>query len=155
MRKRLGILLESFAPSQLAAELTWSGNELVRQDVDVIGFFRNQALPAVTPLFALMPATEAFGFSGVLVATSLATAAICEKAIGPSERWFYCWDLEWLRMQQKNAKALAEAYRNPAYRLAARSADHKLALEQAWNVEVVGINERASLAWFLEHGNAQ
>ena len=95
--------------------------------------------------FCIMNMTEIWGFEGVLISTSASTALTLIKSVTNSDKYFYVWDLEWLR-DPDNYHALLSIYRNPDIKLIARSKTHAKAIRNFCNRDVVGIMDDFSLS---------
>lgn len=137
MNMKLGVLLDNLGPNQLALNVITNGNKV--RDTDFIAFYENSAKPYISPDFAIMQAFEAWGYRGILIATSLSTASQMITFPVCKEKYFYVWDLEWIRMKEKYFKTLHSIYSNPKLKLIARSNSHKKIIEDCWNTPVVGI----------------
>lgn len=138
---KLGVLLNDLGPSQVSYlfirnTANWLGSH---SSHDVIGFYADQVSPCIPINFSVMQMNEAWDFHGRLIATNLQTARRCLGFPGTRDRWFYVWDLEWLRPGQRNYRDLAQVYRNPNLKLIARSEDHRVAIEDAWNRSVEAV----------------
>lgn len=137
---KLGIVVDDLAASQQAFYLINYVNQSVMVDNnDITVFFRTPRIPCVTVGFGMMQIHEAYGFDGPLVSTNLNTANRVARFPGTREKYFYVWDLEWLRMKDKTFQSLASVYRNPVHKLIARSKEHRKIIENCWNTSVVGI----------------
>ncbi len=133
---QLGVLVKDLGPSQMAADLISQGNELVAEPGnDLVVFYADLVGPCMTPHFATMQMNEAWSFGGVAIATDFDTGRVLLRSPGPKKKIFYVWDLEWLR-ESGPYEGWREVYGNPALLLISRSADHALALSQAWSREV-------------------
>ncbi len=78
-----------------------------------------------------------FTHGGVLVATSLATASKI-LAVPAETRIFYCWDLEWMRMGNKQYHALRSIYANPLLTIVTGTPQQRAAYNLAWGWAVAG-----------------
>jgi hypothetical protein len=153
MRPRLGLMVDDLSPSHLAWALVNSANALARSGrADVGIFYEDMVRPTVRPELAVLPAVHATGFSGVLVATSLHTAARLARLPAPARKLFYCWDLEWQRLAQKDYAGLAGVYRSASYKLVARTVEHAKLLAQVWNRPVVDVVPEADARGLLGVG---
>jgi hypothetical protein len=153
MRPRLGLMVDDLSPSHLSWALMNSANALARSGrADVCIFYEDLVKPSVRPELALLPAVHATGFEGVLVATGLHTAARLAKLPAPAKKLFYCWDLEWQRIGQKDYAGLIALYRSSSYRLVARTVEHARLLSQLWNRSVVDVVPEADARGLLGVG---
>lgn len=149
---KIGIALNNLGPSQLCYHLALQANTMVgsRSDVDVIAFYEDMQRPCLEMNFAHMQLAEGWGFDGVMVATSFSTAAKILRFPGPSRKLFYVWDLEWMRMGQKDFRSLQKVYGTNELTLVARSEDHARILSQVWNRDVGIITDNLDLNRFIE-----
>jgi hypothetical protein len=149
---KLGIAVRDLGASQLNFYIVNQVNALVAKnaDKDAILFFEEHRRPCLPMNFAVMQMTECFGFNAPVVATTVASAEKLLRLPGPTKRIFYVWDLEWLRFQHKNFRALQAVYGHPSLLLIARSGDHKQAIEQAWNRPVDAVIENFNLDAIME-----
>jgi hypothetical protein len=134
---KLGFMVRDLGMSQLAYRLITGLNKWVSPQNDGWVFFEENQRPLLGCHFGVMNCEGAWGFQGALVATSFTTlkkALACPRATP----YFYVWDLEWLRNRYLYSQLL------PMYRsvpLLARSREHKVMIEKAWNVSVYEVGE--------------
>lgn len=149
---KLGVLLDNLGPTQLAYYLIRNANALLAAEPlsDVLAFYEHLVKPCAPPHFATMQTSEVWGFDGVAVATSFATAQLLLHCPTPSKKLFYVWDIEWLRMKQKSYEGLAAVYRNPDLHLVARSGQHADLLARCWNREILCVMEDFDLTRLRE-----
>jgi hypothetical protein len=141
---KLGFLLSHFGQNQAAYEFIHNANLFIdggcAKGVDIIAFVNNQARPILHPVFASMNINEAFDFNGHVIATNIATAEKMLHFPGPKRRYFYVWDLEWMRPNtQRSFDELSELYTNPRLTLVARHRDHAAVIERCWNCKVSAV----------------
>jgi hypothetical protein len=110
-------------------------------------FYERPSRPCLTPHFATLPLSEAFGFGGPLVATTASSARFLAGIPSGGGKFFHPWDLEWLRRPAPWAEWRA-SYGDPRLTLLARSPSHARALESAWNrpARVAGEPDAGALA---------
>ena len=144
---RIGVLMKNFSCSQLSFYVIRNINEVCnkRPENAYIGFFENISGNVIEPSFCLMNMSEVWGFEGVLVTTSASTALTLIKSISPSKKYFYVWDLEWLR-NPHNYHTLLAIYRHPSISLIARSESHAKAIENFCNKRVAGVMDDFKLS---------
>lgn len=145
---KVGFCLKDFSLSQLAYYAIKMGNDLIKQDVSVIGFYEDLKVQCARNDFPLMHSFETYGYGGILVATSLGTAATVLNSFSAQRRLFYVWDLEWLRLPYKQFGALHRIYSNDSLELIARSDEHAKAIRNCFNREAEVI-ENFNIAQFL------
>lgn len=152
---KLGIALDNLGHSQLAFYAIRNINALLAEgrEHEVVVFYQELATPCITPRFAAMPIQEAFGFDGPLVATSYTTAEAVRGFPSSPRKLWYAWDLDWLRLAQKDYGSLARVYRDPRLSVLARSADHAQAIEGVWLRPVAGVVPDFDLKLLLHHAH--
>jgi hypothetical protein len=153
----LGFLVRTLGASQEAFQLVKNANHAITEDNNIIVFSETPNMPCIQPNFCNMQLAEAWGYKHPLIATRLVLAKKLLSFPGTQEKYFYIWDLEWLRYpsQIKNYNAFAGIYRNPKLKLIARSKSHKDIIEDCWNVLVTGIVEDYNINQFIEIINAE
>lgn len=102
-------------------------------EVDVLSFCRDPSGPPLP--FACLGYADAFGFSGVAVATDLVGAATLLGLPGPSARLFYVLEAEWASGPMAYEQ-MAAIYTHPQLRLVAPSEARRASLESLWNARV-------------------
>lgn len=149
---KIGIAVPDLGNNQLAFSLIHKANALMEREfnVDLIAFYCNLVNPILNMSFSSMQLVEAYGYSGLLVATTLNTASNIIAFPGPKKKFFYVWDLEWMRHKTPSFSSLKDIYRNPELNLIARSGEHKRAIEESWNRSVVGIVDDFDMNQLLE-----
>lgn len=110
---KVGFVLNSFGPSQLAYECIKQCNLLLRERFDIApyGFYENLGKNVVSPNFSLMNLTEAYGFDGILITTTAYQTFQTLNYPGPKKHIFYSYDLDWLH-QKGQAEFYLQCYRN-------------------------------------------
>ena len=148
---KLGILLNNFCHNQLAYQTLKSVANYYNHNgtADITLFQEVPIIPIIQPHTAIMFPNEVYEFDGTLVITNLNHIPVAEKAIGPTKKIFYVWDLEWIYMQQKQYEHLAPLYRNKNFTIVARSLEHARLLRNAWNIEVNHIIQQPKIEDFL------
>jgi hypothetical protein len=145
---RIGFLVGSLGATDLAYHILREAHEYVQKskDLDIIVFYQNVVKTWKNPSFAMMNISEAFNYSGVAVATDLVTAEKMKHFPGPSGRYFYVWDLEWLRSTKRSYESLRDIYTDPNLSLIARSDSHASQIERSWNRKVSAVVPHCELA---------
>jgi hypothetical protein len=142
----IGIVCNNIGPNQLAYYAIKSGNEFVESgDNDLVIFFYELMPECIRPNFGVMNLSEAYNYNGVLVATDLNSATRILEYPGTRNKYFYVWDLEYLRIGQKNYEDFCNIYNNPRLPLIVRSKSHKHYLGTIWGGNVIGIEEQANI----------
>ena len=151
---KIGFVVESLGPNQLAYQLIRSANQLLmeRDDFDIILYYRNLSPLVMKPNFAIMNMYEAFRPDSPLVATDLNTATRILDYF-TLDRYFYIWDLEHTKMN-RSYEDFAQIYQNPKLKLITRSKQHFDIIQLTWGITPIGIVEDARIEKFLELINA-
>ena len=144
---KIGISVNDLIPSQLSYYLTKNINEKCSDSVDhdFVIFFENLSGKITEPNFGMMNTTEIWSFQGHLITTSISTTLTAIKSMSPSEKYFYVWDLEWLRDRGKNFEYNIPAFIDKDIKLIARSETHAKAIKNYCNRDVIGIVEDFNL----------
>lgn len=149
---KIGIMLDNIGPNQLAHYMINSGNAVLEnysQKLDLVAFTQQTVHPCALPNFATMNMSEAYDYKGHLVATDLSTVTKLLKCPGTRKKFFYVWDLEWTRPQNKNFAVLKEIYNNPSIELISRSENHDKIIELCWR-KPIGIVEDGRVDQFYQ-----
>ena len=137
---KLGVMLGDLGASQLAYNVVKSLNdECKKNEGDFVAFVENISNFVVQPAFAVMGVNEIWSFDGVLIATSVSTSAQMINSVNASQKYFYVWDLEWMRPHGHDFQYNVKAFNDPSIQLIARSVDHALAIKNYCNRDVAGI----------------
>lgn len=145
-------MLDNIGPNQLAHYVVNSGNAILEnnsQKLDLVAFVNQAIHPVAVPNFATMNVSEAYDYNGFLVATNLPSAIKMLKCPGTRKKFFYVWDLEWTRPQNKNFAVLKDIYNNPSIELISRSANHDKIIELCWK-KPIGIVEDGRIEQFYQ-----
>jgi len=99
---RIAAALDSFALSQNSFYLLKTFNKLSENlDNNVYGFYQNLSHKPLEAAFSIMHVYYAsYYYNGLLIATDLSTLRTISKIDNNAKRYFYVWDLEWLRTPQ-------------------------------------------------------
>lgn len=137
-KNKIGIAVSNLSFSQLAFNIVKQVNAALAQNCKRnITVFYEEPRPAFASfLFPSMHIAEAYEWSGTLIATNLSTAQKIISFPTAARRYFYVWELEWLRMQNVPFEQLHYIYNNSKLRLIARSPDYSLLLKECFNVDV-------------------
>ena len=66
----------------------------------------------IEPNFATMSMSEIWNFNGALISTDVSTSLSMNKCFAPKAKYFYVWDLEWIRNRLvENMKKLYKLFR--------------------------------------------
>lgn len=152
--KKIGILVDQLAPTQLLYQFVWSANKfLLKNDwADFCIFYRNFGALALQPNFGTFTAAECFAYSGFTVATDIVGAQQILRYPGPNRNslYYYMNDLEWLSLRDRvSYEQMASVYLNPKLNLICRSEQHAEIVRAVWK-EPKFIIEGADAAKFAE-----
>jgi hypothetical protein len=149
---KLGFLVKEFGASQLGYLLARNINQYSRDDctTDIIVYYENLHKNPVTPSFGIMQIAEAWNQQGVFVATDISTALKLSKFTGTKHKFFYVWDLEWTRGQNRPYNIFKSVYKNNDIKLIARCESHKIAIESSFNTKVYAVIDDFNMGDFIE-----
>lgn len=120
-----------------------------RPDLDICVFYENAVKPPIPPKFATMNITDAWNYSGDIVATDLSTATKILRFPNIKRKYFYVYSLEWTEMVYKEYEQLASIYQNPKLNLLAQNTQDAQIIEQVWNRPVFGVVDTFEIKSFL------
>ena len=148
----IGVVVEDLGASHLSYVLIKSMNRMSEEDSenDYSIFIENITPHVLPPRFAVMNTTELPYFKGALIATNVSTCLTVSLSISNSKKFFYVWDLEWLRHMGKNYEYNIKAYTNKSMSIIARSGSHADAIKNYCNREVAGIVEDFNMTQMME-----
>tara|TARA_Y100001963_G_scaffold159549_1_gene263715 strand:+ start:12751 stop:13215 length:465 start_codon:yes stop_codon:yes gene_type:complete len=131
---KAGILVNRIDGSQLGFNITKCINHISENmvNVDIIVFTREPSTPPITPLFSVMSEVEVWGFNAPIISTSLETASTLIDMVGPTKKYFYIWDLEWMRLEGFMHKDLSKVYNHEDIELISRSERHRRITGECW-----------------------
>lgn len=142
----IGLVCNNVGPSQLAYYAIKTGNEFVKSgDNDFVIFFYELMPECIKPNFSTMNLSEAYDYNGVLIATDINSASRILEYPGATKKFFYLWDLDWVKLQQKKYEHLAQVYKNKNLELIVRSKTHFNFVKNLWK-EPVGIVEDCNIS---------
>jgi hypothetical protein len=149
--QKIGVMLSDLGASQLSFNVVTKLNEeCEKSNNDFVAFVENITSHIISPNFAIMGINEIWSFDGALIATSASTALHLSKATNPANKFFYVWDLEWMRPHGKDFQYMVKAYNNPSVNLIARSSEHSLAIRNYSNRDVCGVVEDFNIKQLYE-----
>ena len=126
-----GIIIPSLDTNQLAYEAITNINKeiiLNKSKDDFRIFFEELSPRCIDCLCAVMNITELFSYTGTLISTNLNNTQLAIKTIGKINKFFYIWDLEFIR-NSRNYTQNVSIYRNSNIKLIARSNEHSIAIK--------------------------
>jgi hypothetical protein len=126
----IGIIIPSLDMNQLAYEVISTINRTIaagdKNDYRI--FFEELVPKCIDPICSVMNITEIFSYDGILISTTLDNTKLALKALGNVDRYFYIWDLEFLRNRKDYLNNIS-VYRNPKTKIIARSNDQATAIK--------------------------
>lgn len=139
---KVAVAVCDLAPSQLNFLVIKNGNDWLAENPrdDYLVLYQRLAAACMPMNFASMQIIEGWGLDGVLVATSLSTAENIIKFPSATKKFFYVWDLEWIR-QHNTYRYFQDIYGNKELNLISRSKDHAKAIKHAWNRDSIIIED--------------
>jgi hypothetical protein len=149
---KLSFLLPHLGGTQTAFKLIYNINTFSAKclDTDIVIFYENLMRPCLKPEFATMNITDAYNYSGNIIATNLNTAYKISRFPRVKKALFYVVDLEWIKVPHKEYETLANIYQNPNIELLARSYNHARQIELCWNRPVKSIIHDFDILQFKE-----
>lgn len=127
-----GIMVNKLSISQLGYCLIESVNKAVGNGLDIIVFYEDWDTTPAIPRFCTLMEREIWGLDGVAIATDLKTARRLLKCTGPTKKYLYVWNLEWLQQQNLPFESAYAVYMDPNLELIAKSEYHAKLLEKVW-----------------------
>jgi hypothetical protein len=138
---RIGFLVPHLGFSQMAFNLINNTNWHLHKNTecDVMVFYENISYPCAKNEFAISNVVDGWNYSGSMIATTYQTATKILRFPSCSQRYFYCYDLEWIGMPQKQYGELAKIYENKNVHILARSDEHAAIIERCWSTKVLDV----------------
>lgn len=140
---KLAFLVQDLGSTQLAYRLISQINKSTkeRDNLDIVVFYENLVKPCIAPGFMITNIADCWSFNGAIVSTSLSTAHKLLNVPSARRKFFYSYDLEWIRYKDKSYEDMARIYCNKNLKLIARSKSHKDMLSMCWNRDVNVIHD--------------
>jgi hypothetical protein len=137
-RKQLSFLVQDLYSSQLGYYLIKNLNTIseTSSDIDPIVFFEKLMPQCKIPKFACMNMSESWGHHGVVIATSALLANKLVDIPGPSVKYYYVWDLDWLRGQQRPYLLHHKLFHEPSLRFICRGKSHADIIKNTFNINI-------------------
>lgn len=144
---KIGVIINNLSASQLSFSVIQNIKDIQKEypEDDYVIFFENISAHVLTATCAVMNTTDIPSFDGVLIATNVETCLTAISSVSPSRKFFYVWDLEWIRQEGKNFQHNIKAYTNKTIKLISRSESHSKAIKNYSNVDPVGVVEDFNL----------
>ena len=152
---KIGFLVENIGAGQLGYCLCRQINNFVGANPtrDIICYYEFFEAECMCPNFVSQHVAQAWMQDGAMIATSQSTA---EKLIGfptCTQKYFYIWDLEWLRWEQHFGNlgySPYSPYLNPRLELICRSKHHADIVENNFNRKVKYIVDDFNINQIME-----
>ena len=128
------IMLKKLDISQMGFYLCRSVNQILADtyNIDISIYYQNWGKPPIPPRFTMLMEREVFGLQGTVISTDIRTTQHLIRCPGPTKKFFYVWNLEWLAAQTINYMSLYDIYCNDKIELIARSKSHFDLLSKIW-----------------------
>jgi len=133
--KQFGIMTHGLDSSQQGSMIVDNLNKLTQNnyDIDPILFYREYHKPISTPYFTLMNDIEAWNFHHPVIATDVKSARRLLDCPGPSKKFLYIMNLEWLYINHAfSYETFAQVYTHDDLNLIARSDEHAKIITNCW-----------------------
>lgn len=151
---KLGFIVPDLGLSHRSYTLTNEINKFYEgennSNVDIAVFCENRVEPRVEPSFATFNVTDAYGYAGPMIATSLSTAKKILSFPQLTHRILYLWDLEWINDETRDFKIFADVYQSRKLEIVTRSEEYKYVFEKVWNKEVSHVVADFNLETFIK-----
>jgi hypothetical protein len=141
--KQCGFIVNTLFHNQLTYYLIKNLNEYISSqvcaEIDPILFYEDMKPSSITPLCSTMHVAECWTYNAPVIATTLSGANKLINIPGPTKKFYYPYNLEWIRPQIPQYEAYAKVFCDPQLHIIARNEDHKLVIENCFNIKVAGI----------------
>lgn len=141
--KKLGILINNLGHSQLSYIISKRIIEnSQRKFFDDIVLFYSDIVPSLFPIItATMQISECWLYNAPCVATDISSAKKLINIFGPTKKFFYSYNLEWIRPEQFRYEDFANVYCSSELEIIARNEDHAKIIENCFNRKSHILNE--------------
>ena len=133
---KIAVYLNSLGPSQLSYIVINALNKLADDGKSVIAFYDELSVPCFKANFSRSQIFDGYSYDGTIVSTSIMGAAKVSTFPAPSKKLLYMWDLDWLRVPQKDYKTIYNILHEDGLDIIARNEKYKKVIEDCWNVKV-------------------
>lgn len=141
MANKIGIYLTSLGPSQLSFLTIEALNKLAADGYSVLAFYDELSVPCFKANFSRTQIFDGYSYDGTIMATSIMGAAKILSFPSPSRKLLYVWDLDWLRVPQKDYRSIHAIMNDKSLELVSRNNEHKKIIEDCWNCKVKYVTE--------------
>lgn len=137
---KFGVIVSSLDASQIGYTVTAQLNQTINLGHQPILFFATINKSPVIPLFAQFNLYQMWGFHHPVIATDMLTAEYLLHAPGPTRKFLYVWDCEWM-YDSSVFERYMHIYKNNALELIARSQTHADLLTKCWKSPITIIED--------------
>lgn len=116
---------------------------------DCVVFYENLSLSLLSGPYSLMNIQKAYQYTETIIATDLSSARLLINFPGAKRKIFYVYDLEWVFMEPKEFKPLAQIYRNDAFEIVCRGNSHAGIFKSCWNREPDRVSNEFDISGIL------
>jgi hypothetical protein len=152
--KQLGILVDNIGASQISFFVISELNKYIENDcsVEPIVFYENIQKNCLPTNFSVMELREAWGCRGSVIATSASTAKSLSAFPDAMKKFFYVWDVEWIRnsINKTPYEDYSTVYADENLSLIARSDSHKKLIESSFNRHVEHVVDDFNISQIIE-----
>jgi len=130
---KIGIVTPKLDTSQAGLCITLNLNKLCEKynGVEASVFVQEYGKFVVSPNFPVMQIRDAWGFNGILISTNIDTTKFLYNIPGPSKKFLYVWELEWMSNNHTHEE-LSEIYQNKEIELIGRSKHYNTLITNLW-----------------------
>lgn len=145
----IAAVVDSLGPSQLSFYLIKEFNKLIKNvNFSPICYYSNISIPMLNTFFGCMNIASFSSFDGAAIATDIETANLLLNTNNSAEKYFYVWDLEWIRRPMP-FEDVTSIMSDDSLKLVARSEEHAKLIENYCNKKVCGIVANWNIKDFL------
>lgn len=144
-RPKIGVFVDNLGPTQFSYFLLKEAH-LLQAKYDVSIFQVQAVKPCIQAHCGIFNIGDGYSFDGIAVSTNLFTTSILNECLGPKAKYFYPWDLEWVRHDRRDYETLLSLYK--AMPVIARSDYHANYLRNLWDCDIIKVHDNFN--WFSD-----
>lgn len=137
----IGFLTENIGATQSSYYMIGFANKAVEHGLSPVIFQRTLHQPCQQLLCPCMFMNDAWAYDGVMVATSIGCISQLLQFPSSNKKYYYVWDIGTNNLKGKVFGPLSKIIANPEVELICRCSDHKLMIENNYNVSVKHVVE--------------
>lgn len=137
----VGFLTENIGATQSSYYMIGFANKAVEYGLSPVIFQRTLHQPCQQLLCPCMFMNDAWAYDGVMVATSIGCISQLLQFPSSNKKYYYVWDIGTNNLKGKVFGPLSKIMANPTVELICRCSDHKLMIENNYNVSVKHVVE--------------